>query len=67
MKTGRCPKCRSTNVRKQPKITRDSLMVGWRSAALDRYVCVSCGYTERYIGDRDRLSEIERSWPLAIQ
>lgn len=66
MKRGRCSKCGSTNVRRQPKMGRDSFMVGLRTVYLDRFVCVGCGYTEKFVADPKMLGQIERKWPLAI-
>jgi hypothetical protein len=33
--------------------------------ALDNYVCVSCGYVERYISDRKALDKLGDEWPAA--
>jgi transposase-like protein len=65
MKKGRCPKCNSTNVRKQPKLSREAVSVGLRTLPLDRYVCVTCGYTEQFVADADKLRFVEEKWPLA--
>jgi hypothetical protein len=34
-------------------------------AALDNYVCTSCGYVESYIGDLEKLTEISQKWDNA--
>jgi hypothetical protein len=34
-----------------------------RSVPLDNYVCITCGYVERYINNRDALRRIQRKWP----
>jgi hypothetical protein len=52
-------------VRKQPKLSRESVSVGLRTLPLDRYVCVTCGYTEQFVGDADKLRFVEEKWPLA--
>jgi predicted nucleic-acid-binding Zn-ribbon protein len=67
MKSGRCSKCKSTNVRKQPHTGSDATMVGWRTVRFDRYVCVGCGFTELYVADRERLRLIEQKWPRASE
>lgn len=48
------------------KSARESFMVGWRTAYVDRFVCVGCGYTESFVADPRMLERIERKWPLAL-
>ncbi|MBU0698270.1 MAG: hypothetical protein KKE59_02405, partial [Proteobacteria bacterium] len=36
-------------------------------AALDNYVCVQCGYLERYVADAEKLKEISKKWKKAIE
>jgi hypothetical protein len=31
-------------------------------AALDNYVCIECGYTESYVSESEKLSEISKKW-----
>jgi hypothetical protein len=31
-------------------------------AALDNYVCVDCGYVESYIGESEKLKEVQNKW-----
>lgn len=35
-------------------------------APIDNYVCVTCGYLERYISERSKLKEIARKWDKAV-
>ncbi len=73
MKQGKCPKCGSEEVHAGVEIVPKSGPFGSNSipisivsiAALDNYVCTSCGYLERYIADPDKLKEIGKKWPKA--
>jgi predicted nucleic-acid-binding Zn-ribbon protein len=68
---GSCPKCASQEVysgRKIPLKTgpfaSNSVPISLTSlAALDNYVCVACGYVERYVKDPAKLREIAECWP----
>jgi predicted nucleic-acid-binding Zn-ribbon protein len=70
MKRGRCPKCDSHEVYSgcdvNPKIgpfTSNAIPVSLLSVApLDNYVCVKCGYVERYVADAHKLREIADRW-----
>ena len=70
MKTGICPKCTSTKVfsgadiiLKKGPFGSNAIPIKLSSiAALDNYVCTSCGYVESYISDLGKLSEISRKW-----
>ena len=72
---GICPRCGSQNVKSGAKIEgKEGLHGGNRIAIdkhrlveLDNYVCVDCGYTECYIGDRGILNRIERFWDKVDQ
>lgn len=70
MRTGVCPKCASetvfaTSVRDVSFMLPSSASIfGMNSVnevASIRYVCVSCGYYERYIQDRNVLNAIQNS------
>jgi predicted nucleic-acid-binding Zn-ribbon protein len=70
MKSGQCPKCGSRDVcsntnRKFPAlhtITLGAGNSGNRYAALDTYVCVTCGYVESYVAKPEDLSYIKQEW-----
>lgn len=70
MKTGVCPKCQSAEIYagsdiplKKGPFGSNAIPVSMTSiAALDNYVCAECGYVESYIGDSDKLKEIQRKW-----
>lgn len=75
MKSGKCPKCASSDVRKS-KISSawssDKGMVplagGFDShAKVQHYVCVGCGYVERYVSDPKGLEKIRTKWKLATE
>jgi hypothetical protein len=70
LKTGICPKCTSTKVfsgagiaLKKGPFGSNAIPIGLTSiAALDNYVCTSCGYMESFISDLGKLTEISRKW-----
>ncbi len=70
MKDGKCPKCGSrevysgTNIPlKSGPFTSNAIPISLTSmAALDNYVCVSCGLVESYIADRYKLEDIVKNW-----
>jgi predicted nucleic-acid-binding Zn-ribbon protein len=71
MKSGRCPKCGAEAIRagtqvatKHENIANRLPVTAFRSAALDNYVCVACGYVEHYIADADKLDLIAEQWPI---
>lgn len=70
MRSGICPKCKSetvfaTNVRDPnfmlPSNAKVFGMNSVNEVASIRYVCVSCGYYERYVQSRDVLNAIPSS------
>jgi len=71
MKSGKCPKCRSTNVHdgsvvphKKGASSQYALKISaFYAVALDRYVCAGCGYVESYVTDRSDLERISQEWP----
>ncbi len=66
MKSGRCPKCESSDVhvvdgnRFEPGIPLGGFSSG---AFLNAYVCVKCGYVEMYVEDKEDLPKIADRWP----
>jgi predicted nucleic-acid-binding Zn-ribbon protein len=75
LKTGICPKCTSKEVfsgagimLKKGPFGSNAIPIGLTSiAALDNYVCTSCGYVESYISDPGKLAEIAGKWDKAGQ
>jgi predicted nucleic-acid-binding Zn-ribbon protein len=76
MKSGGCPKCGSNDVHSGEEVpvkaglnNSNSIPIYgkyWtRSASLDNYVCVNCGYVESYISDPKILRKIAEEWPRA--
>jgi predicted nucleic-acid-binding Zn-ribbon protein len=69
MKSGRCPKCQSTDIRIGPTGTTRDLMMNvfsvsfWRKVTPERHVCVSCGYMEQYVSDPVDRRAIAEKWP----
>jgi predicted nucleic-acid-binding Zn-ribbon protein len=69
MKTGRCPKCGSNDVRAGTDVPVKSgrfnaIPVTFLSGApLDNYVCANCGYVESYIANARDLQKIIKNWP----
>jgi len=74
MKQGKCPKCGSTDVYsgegiafKSGPFGSNSIPVGLTSiAALDNYVCTSCGLVESYVSEKAKLKEITKRWDRVI-
>lgn len=75
MKSGKCVKCGSANVRRGPKPSpwgSSSGMIplggAWgANVAVQWYVCVACGYAESYVArDKDR-EKIRTKWKLATE
>ena len=59
-KTGKCPKCTSTQViplQNKPWYTKV-----YRSdySLILRYACLDCGYVEEYLTDPDELAELRK-------
>lgn len=69
MKSGRCPKCQSTDIRVGPAgrtshVVQNTFTISfWRSATPERYVCMSCGYMEQYVSDPRERKAIAAKWP----
>lgn len=74
MKNGNCPKCGSGEVYsgvdlvlKGGPFASNSIPVSLTSLApIDNYVCVTCGYVERYISEKSKLKEIAKKWDKAV-
>jgi predicted nucleic-acid-binding Zn-ribbon protein len=72
MKSGKCPKCSSSNVYfsrdlplKGGPFGSNSIPISLTSMApLDNYVCTDCGLVESYISDQGKLKEFARKWSL---
>jgi predicted nucleic-acid-binding Zn-ribbon protein len=70
MKNGQCPKCGSAEVYsganlplKSGPFAGNAIPVSLISmAALDNYVCTSCGLVESYVADSAKLKEIAKYW-----
>ncbi|MEJ2041627.1 MAG: hypothetical protein P8X55_22270 [Desulfosarcinaceae bacterium] len=70
MKSGKCPKCGSEKIYTAENMPLKTGPFGSNSiplsltslAALDNYVCLDCGFVERYVADKDKLDEINRKW-----
>ena len=73
MKSGKCPKCDSSNVHHKingiyvPKtlgtfIKTSSGNVG---SPTDDHICADCGYIERYVADEQKLKDVAEVWEKA--
>ncbi len=73
MRNGICPKCNSntvyaTNAYDENFVLPQSQKDAWvgkyvnnQVVPSERYVCVNCGYYERYVGNREFLEQITKS------
>ena len=57
MKSGKCPKCNSSNVYFKA-YALDKITLNGKIVEYMNYVCVDCGYFETYITDKEALSKI---------
>jgi predicted nucleic-acid-binding Zn-ribbon protein len=72
MKSGKCPKCQSRDIRVGPasaairavEMSKFSVSF-WKSVAPERHVCMSCGYMEQYVAKADDRAAIAAKWPRA--
>ena len=72
LKSGKCPKCASTEVYTDNEATkRGERMIipvtSWRRIFLDSYICVSCGYIEEWIPEKELkdeklISKVRENW-----
>ncbi len=71
MKNGKCPQCGATTVHSRPgglgfgntdKVYIYTGTMG-KPSTTRAYICVTCGYYEVYLTDKDFLGEVARSWP----
>ena len=57
MKSGKCPKCQSTDVRVGPpgagaRGPMNKFAVSfWKNIVPERHICMSCGYMEQYVAE----------------
>lgn len=67
MKSGTCPKCGSHDIHNGGKRLANGITVmnisTFSRALLDNLVCIKCGYTESYVIDESKRSEIQKKWP----
>lgn len=68
MKSGICTKCGSTEVYfSQRREDGTHMTIGWfKELRFERYVCLSCGFTEEYVATADlinptKLEEVRKS------
>jgi predicted nucleic-acid-binding Zn-ribbon protein len=67
MRNGHCPKCGSKNIFTQKSgINFGSFEVKTAFfvtfSPTDDYICIDCGYFERYIDDKAKLMEVSHNW-----
>ena len=68
MKSGTCPKCKATEVFRNPSGTRMSFKSGrsYMESSFDTYVCIGCGYMEMFVNlkgeDPNRVEDMRKSW-----
>lgn len=67
MRNGLCPKCGSKNIfTKKDGINFGSFEVITAFfvtySPTNDYICVDCGYFERYVNDKNKLFEVSQKW-----
>lgn len=69
MRSGRCPKCQSTDIHVGPPGNLQNNLLNsfnvsfWRRVTPERHVCVACGYMEQYIADPSDRRTVAQEWP----
>ena len=69
MRSGRCPKCQSTDLRTGPPgpwkdLVFNTIRVSfWSSVTPELRVCISCGYVEHYVARPSDRAKIAAKWP----
>ena len=69
LKSGKCPKCQSTDVRVGPpgpgaRGPMNKFAVSfWKNIVPERHICISCGYMEQYVADPADRAAIGSNWP----
>ena len=48
-KTGLCPKCGAADIAVVPPGRYNIIPMGFGGAKLERYICLSCGFTEEWV------------------
>jgi predicted nucleic-acid-binding Zn-ribbon protein len=68
-KSGKCPKCGSTEVYTDGKQVRRGErciipVTSWTRIYLNTYICTSCGYVEEYAEkiDEKKMKKIKETW-----
>ena len=63
MKSGKCPKCDSSDIYALGERNDESLRISAMSAAwITNLVCANCGYVEKYIMDSAKRAQITQKW-----
>ncbi len=70
MKSGKCPKCGSTEVYLKKDGFQRSLTVvlgfgDMRMARFEDYLCMNCGFTESYITNLNDMKDVPDKWTKA--
>ncbi len=66
--TYHCPKCNVSDIIKVPGpaavgYTQNKIPTGWLSSGnVDRYVCMSCGYSEEWISKAEDLEKLRKKY-----
>jgi len=74
MKSGKCPKCGSANVRCKlgaGKIGHHGRIPSGGGfdvgMPVNRYVCAECGFVETFVDDAKARARVAEKWPLALR
>jgi len=76
MKSGTCPKCGSNEVYTDRDLLKRGermqlVISSWKTIFLDTYICLTCGYFEEHIPEKDLKDEkligkIRETWKRVI-